>query len=125
MVYDISSSIKNEKGIKLFTIKLGTSEKNIDKSIELINKNIENVKSLKGIFSNEIINKIIKNIQLKEELRVERSIELCKKITSHEIMYNPYNIISQEIIGDINEEKILNVVNKVLKDPTIQILRPE
>ena len=40
-------------------------------------------------------------------------------------MYNPYNIISQEIIGDINEEKILNVVNKVLKDPTIQILRPE
>lgn len=124
LVYDIGSSVKNEKGIKLFIIKLGTSEKNIDKAIKLIDDSIENIKFSKGIFDENSIRKIIKNIHLKEELKVERSIELCKKLTTNEIMYNSTYDVSYGFKGNIDEDKILKVVSKALKDPSTQILRP-
>lgn len=125
LVYDIGSSLKNEKGIKLFTIKLGASEKNIGKAIDIINENIEKVKTSKEIFTEDNIMNIIKNINLKEELAVERSIEFCKKATTHEIMYNSTYDPMERLNGDIDEDKILKTAKKVLNNPAIQILRPE
>ncbi|MCY6483785.1 pitrilysin family protein [Clostridium aestuarii] len=125
LVYDISSSIKNEKGIKLFTIKLGTSIHNIDKAIELINNKIDQIKNSKEIFDEKTIRKIIKSINLKTELGVEKSIELAKKMTTHKIMYNSVENIFDEFNDiNVNENMILNVINKVLKSPSIQVLKP-
>ncbi|MCY6372282.1 M16 family metallopeptidase [Clostridium ganghwense] len=126
LVYDISSSIKNESGIKLFTIKLGTSIHNINKAIELINHKIEEIKGIKGIFNKKNISKIIKSLNLKKELSIERSIQLTKQLTTHKIMYNSIDNVFNEFSNlEINEEKILRVINKILKSPSIQVLRPE
>lgn len=124
LVYDITSKVKDEKGIKLFTIRLGTSEKNIENAIEIIEQNIEKVKNSKDVFTVSNINKIMNNIYLKNELAIERSIELCKKYTTNEIMYNSPFTNFHVLKGEINEGKILEVINKVLKNPTIQVLRP-
>ncbi len=126
LAYDISSSIKNENGIKIFIIKLGTSVKNINKTIDIINNKIQEIKESKGIYNEKNIKKIIKSLNLKKELSLERSIELAKQLTTHKIMYNSTDNIFDEFSNiEINENKILSVVNKVLKNPSIQILKPE
>ncbi|MCY6356692.1 M16 family metallopeptidase [Clostridium sp. ZS2-4] len=126
LAYDISSSIKNENGIKLFTIKLGTSVKNINKTIELINNKISKIKEPNSIYNEENIEKIIKSLNLKKELSFERSIELAKQLTTYKIMYNSINNIFDEFSNlEINENNILNVVNKVLQKPSIQVLKPK
>ena len=127
LVYDIGSYVKEEKGIELFIIKLGTSAENIDKALKLIHENIEEIKGKSGIFSKGNIERIIRSLDLKRELSIEKSIELCKKLTTYEIMYSSTEGIFSEFedILDTCEEEILAVVKKTLIDPSIQILRPE
>ncbi|OOB75873.1 peptidase M16 [Clostridium haemolyticum] len=127
MAYDISSSIKNEKGIKLFMITLGTSVDKIEKAIELINKSIYSIKSIEGTFNEDNIKDIVKSINLKKELALEKSIEVCKKITTNKIMFNSVDDVFDEFMKDIliDEEKIIDTACKVLKNPTIQILKPQ
>ena len=122
LVYDISSSIKNEKGIKLFTIKLGTSVENVDKVVEIIDCNIEKIKCNNHIFNEENIKKIIKSINLRKELSLERSIELAKNITTEKIMNNVFNELHYD---RIEESQILIAIREVLNNPTRQILAPE
>ncbi|KEI01593.1 insulinase family protein [Clostridium botulinum] len=126
MAYDISSSIKSEKGIKLFVITLGTSEDKVDKAMDLINKSICSIKSIKGMFNENNIKDIIKSINLKKELALEKSIELCKKITTNKIMFNSTDDIFNEFMNDkfMDEKKIIDTACKVLKKPSIQILKP-
>jgi len=124
--YEIFSSVKNEYGIKLFNIVLGTSKENIDKAISLINSKIEEVQNNTGFFTREKINSLAKSYRLKRELRNERSIELTKMITTYEIMYGDYNLMKEELVDleNITEEDILKVINKVLVNPSIQIITP-
>ncbi|KOA20453.1 peptidase M16 inactive domain protein [Clostridium homopropionicum DSM 5847] len=128
LAYEIESNIKEEKGIKLFTIKVGTSVENIDKVIDLINNNINFILNNKVIFNESDIRKIVKSINLKKELSLEKSIELCKKLTTYELMFNStedlFNEFPEEFIASIDENKIIKVVEKVLRSPSIQILRP-
>lgn len=126
LAYDISSSIKNENGIKLFTIRVGTSEDKVDEVINIINQKIKDIKSIKKIFTEDNINKILKSLNLKRELALERSIELCKKITTYKIMFDSTKDVFEYSWDKthINEEIILNIANKVLKNPSIQVLKP-
>jgi len=128
LAYEIESNIKEEKGIKLFTIKVGTSVENIDKVVDLINKNINLILNNKVIINERDIRKIVKSINLKKELSLEKSIELCKKLTTYELMSNStedlFNEFPEEFIASIDENKIIKVVEKVLRSPSIQILRP-
>ncbi len=124
LVYDISSNIKNETGIKLFTIALGTSCENINKTIEIINNQIEEVKKLKGYFDKANILKLCKSYKLRRMLALEKSIQTSVSSCAYEIMYGDGNIILSEFKGmeNINEAEIMKVVNKILVNPTIQIL---
>lgn len=128
LAYEIESSIKEEKGIKLFTIKVGTSVENIDKVIALINNNINLILNKKLIINKSEIRKIVKAIKLKKELSMEKSIELCKKLATYEIMFNSteelFNEFQEEFMVSIDENIINKVVEKVLRSPSIQILRP-
>lgn len=128
LAYDIESAVREEKGIKLFTIKVGTSVENVSKVIELIDSNINSIGYKKGMFSEENIKKIMKSINLKKELSLEKSIELCKKLTTYEIMFNStedlFNEFSESFIEEINEREILKTARKVLINPSIQILKP-
>lgn len=126
LAYEVQSSIKNERGIKLFTIYLSTSLNSIEKCLDIINNIIEEVKLSDKYYSLDIINKSINRVKLKRELALEKSIELSKKLTTYELMYGSAEKVYKEIefISEITPEEINTVVNKVFKDPTIQIVRP-
>jgi len=128
LAYEIESNIKEEKGIKLCAIKVGTSVQNIDKVVALINKNINLILNRKVTINEREIRKIVKSINLKKELSLEKSIELCKRLTTCDIMFNSteevFNEFTEEFIVSIDQNIIINVIEKVLKSPSIQILRP-
>lgn len=125
LAYEIESTIKEEKGIKLFKISMGTSEENIEKALRLIDSSIEKIKQDTDVFSEQLIKKLAKNIELKRALRSEKSVQLAKDLACSEIMYNSNDIIYKmpEILSEVTSEKISGVINKVLNFPTIQIIR--
>lgn len=124
LAYEVYSKIKNEGGIKLYTICMGTSKQNIDKSLELIDNVITEVKKLSGYFSFEKIQLIGKNLKLKRALELERSIQFAKELSTYEIMYGTLEDVSFNNLCDIDEEFIIKTVNKVLVNPSIQIIEP-
>lgn len=124
LAYDVGSYIKNERGIKSFIISMGTSVENVDKVINLINEKIEKIKNKKDYFNDEKIKILSKNIKLKRQLKLERSIQLCKELSTYEIMYGDAEKLYKEVQGleNICDEKILKVIKKVLKKPSIQVI---
>ncbi|MCJ7689124.1 MAG: insulinase family protein, partial [Clostridiaceae bacterium] len=126
LVYDIGSKIKNEIGIKLFTISLGTSYENVHNTIKIINDEIENVKKVRNYFDKQCILKLCKSYKLRRMLAIEKSIQTSMNSCVHEIMYGSGLEIFSEFEGmqSISEKEIMAVVNKVLVNPTIQVLMP-
>ncbi|MGH4121164.1 M16 family metallopeptidase [Clostridium sp.] len=126
LVYDIGSKIKNETGIKLFIISLGTSYENVHNTIKIINDEIEKVKKLRNYFDEQCILKLCKSYKLKRMLAIEKSIQTSMNLCVHEIMYaNGLKIFSKiQGMQSISESEIMAVVNSVLVNPTIQVLMP-
>ncbi|HEY8890580.1 MAG TPA: pitrilysin family protein [Clostridium sp.] len=126
LVYDIGSFIKNETGIKLFTISLGTSQESVKKTIEIINNEIEKVKKLRNFFDESRILKLCKSYKLRRMITLEKSIQTSMSLCVHEIMYGNGSEIFSEFDGmkNIKEEEIMSVVNKVLVNATVQVLMP-
>jgi Predicted Zn-dependent peptidases len=124
LAYDVGSFIKNERGIKFFSINMGTSIESIEKALTITNYKIEQIKKSKGYFNEEKIRDLSKSIKLKRQLKLEKSIQLCKELTTYELMYGSAEKVYEEVenLECINEKKILEVINKVLKNPTIQVL---
>ncbi len=123
LAYDVYSYIKNEAGIKLFIICLGTQNENKEKAIAIINSILSSCNDFEHVFSKDDIIKAINAIKLKQELRLEKSIELCKEITTSEIMFGEQKIYDQQkILEDISPEDIFKTIKKVLVSPTIQVL---
>ncbi|WPC41105.1 pitrilysin family protein [Clostridium sp. JS66] len=124
LAYDVKSYIKNERGVKNFIISMGTSAENVDKAINLTNEKIREIKNKRGYFNREKIKALSKNIKLKRQLKLERAIQLCKELSTYEIMYDDAEKLYKEVEGleNINEEKIIEVINKVLNNPSIQVL---
>jgi predicted Zn-dependent peptidase len=126
LVYDIGSYIKNEKGIKLYTITLAASKENIHQVIDIIENIINKVKNSGELFSSEMTEKYEKIIKLKREMRLEKSVELCKNITVYEVMYNSAEKFYNEVenLKSIKSEEIMKVIKRVLVNPSIQIIQP-
>jgi Predicted Zn-dependent peptidases len=124
LAYDIFSKVKNEAGIKLFTICMGTSSNNIDRAIEIINSKIEDINYYKEYFTDNDIVKASKSIKLKKELSLENSIRFSIALVTNEIMYK-----TSDLFEDINEIEtisgtdVIDTLQKFLKNPTIQILK--
>jgi predicted Zn-dependent peptidase len=127
LAYDINSEIKNERGIKLFKISLGTSIDNIDTTIEMINELIKKILYSKEAFTREVIMSLKNRIVRNRLVKLEKSVELSKALTTYELMFNSSEQLYNELIGFENVESadILDVVKKVLIHPTIQIVLPK
>ncbi len=124
LAYDVGSYIKNERGIKSFIISMGTSAENVDRVIKLTDEKIKEIINKKNCFNDDKIKILSKNIKLKRQLKLERAIQLCKELSTYEIMYGDAEKLYKEVeeLKNISEEKILKVINKVLKKPSIQIV---
>lgn len=123
LAYEVFSSIKNEYGIKLFSIFVGTSCETIQTTIETINNTINKAITTLNLDRAQI-EKLAKSLKLRKELKLEKSIELCKALTTYEIMYDSCELLFEEIndLEGISEEEIINVAKKVLRNPTIQVI---
>jgi predicted Zn-dependent peptidase len=124
LCYEIASNIKNERGIKLFSIFMSTSKVNIEEAIKIINNQIKAIKEKDENFYKNNMDKLIKRYSLKQELALERSIEICKKLTTYELMYDCAEKVFNDIkfYEDIDYSKFCSIINKVLNKPAIQVL---
>jgi len=121
--YDVSSSIETGAGIKLFIIKLGTSHKNVKNAMRLIEDLIADVKAAQYKITQDEINKLASRYKLQQALKYEKSIQMAFKMTIHELMFHewPDNLSMK----DISEKDISIIINKVLVNPSVQILTNE
>lgn len=127
--YEVSSTVKNEKGIKLFVISLGTSVETIEKAQQCVEDCI--LKVLDKDFFSKIYNKdtllnYSKMIKLKEELKYEKGIIIANELTTSEIMYNDFNRAFENLerLSSITPEEIYETICATLINPTIQMLGP-
>lgn len=125
LAYEISSQVKNDKGIKVFSISCSCSKDNIDKSIHVINSCINSARKIKTHIKEENIEHLVNRLKLKRALDLERSIVMANRLTTYEIMYeNGFNVYEElDLKESITVDQIENVLSKVLRDPTIQILK--
>jgi predicted Zn-dependent peptidase len=126
LVYDVKSVIKNEKGIKLFAITLATSQGNTDRSIQIINSLLLAAKTNKELYNYKRTERNLNGIKLKREFMAERSVEYTKGLATYEIMYGDVEQHKKDIalMSTISPEEIIEVLSKVLINPSIQILKP-
>lgn len=125
LAYDIYSRVKNEAGIKLFTICMGTSVKNIDRAIEIINSKTQNICRYEDYFTENEINKAVKSIKLKKELSLENAIRISIALVTNEIMYKDSDLFADiRDIETLEAKEIISTLEKFLNNPTIQILKP-
>ena len=74
----------------------------------------------------EKYHKILKKTDIKEGLAFEKSIELCKRLTVDQLMFNDYTYLLESYHNfNISKEDIRITIDKVFKNPTIQILWAE
>ncbi len=124
LAYEVYSSVKWEKGIEVFKIALNTDKNSYEKALAIVDDCIENSKNLDKILTNDDLEKLIKRFKLKVSLELEKSIVLANRMAIYEILHNDGNIVFNELnmIYNYTVEEIKEVVNKVLKNPVIQVL---
>ena len=124
LVYDILTKISYEKYIKLYKITYNTSKENLEKTLELINKCVEKIDEFDKVTNDEDIRNYIKAMKLRRWFREEQNIILAKELSTYNTMFGDYKVYSEEFNNLINIDKkyILNVVKKVFKDKSVEII---
>ncbi|HCW04664.1 MAG TPA: hypothetical protein DGK91_09145 [Clostridium sp.] len=125
LAYEVFSHIKYERGIQLLSINISSSKKNIQEVIKGVETSINKLKNYTWMKKNTIKD-IKKRLILKEGLAFEKSIELCKRLTVDQLMFNDYTYLLESYHNfNISKEDIRITIDKVFKNPTIQILWAE
>lgn len=126
IAYDLGSTIRDERGVKLFSIRMSTLPEHIDSALDIIDGAVEKSKRLKGYFSGDRIKRIGRSLKLKREIKREKSVEYCKEIVEWELMYRRFhdccNSCSEVRWDEIDDADIVRAVNKALRNPSVQIL---
>lgn len=124
LAYEVYSTVKWEKGIEIFKIALNTDKCSYEKALSIVDSCIEKGKNLDNILTDNDLEKLIKRFKLKISLELEKSIVLANRMAIYEILYNDGNIVFNELnmIYNYTVKDIKEVVNKVLKNPVIQVL---
>jgi predicted Zn-dependent peptidase len=123
--YEIGSRIQNERGMQLLSISMGTSIQNAESSINSIDSVIRNMKMDRKYLNEHVsIKTFAKRIEMKRKLLLERSIQLCKELTTYELMYGNFERVYDEVseLEKIDSEAIYSVMDKVLVNPSVQVL---
>jgi predicted Zn-dependent peptidase len=125
LAYEVISEVKRERGIRLLTIYVSTSKENINKVLESINLKLFEVNKSTELYSEDILKAAVKRLKLKRELALERSIELCKRLTTYELMFGAAELAFSEygIKEHIKPKEVQRVVSKVIKAPSIVVLK--
>ena len=126
LVYDVITTISNEKHIGLYKIEFSTSKEKLDKSLTLVKEAFNNVEKYEKDFTKEKIEELYKSIKLKKLFKEEQSIRLANSMTTYAIMFKDTNIFVDMLEGieKLTSKDIINAAKKVLKNPSIEIIMP-
>jgi hypothetical protein len=90
--------------------------------MNLINECISKAKSM--VWETKLLEKALNRYRLKQEFMMERSVELCKRLTTYELMFED----SRRVYSELEDKSVLEatnvngLINKVLKNPAIQVV---
>ena len=112
LVYDILTNISYEKHISFYKITFNTSDRNINKAIDLVLNSIKNINKI------DEIEGLLKQIKLKKLFNEEKSINYAKKLC-YDTLMNKEIIVKENITSN----EVINLAKKVLINPSIEIIR--
>lgn len=120
LAYEVTSRIKYEKGIELYSIYVGTSKDKSDDVIKILKEIISNKD--KVIDGEEHLKILKRRIAMKkykmEESSIQRAVNLCREY----IMFGE-ELLDMNEIHNISYGEVKNVVEKVLNEYFIQVLK--
>lgn len=124
LVYDVITKIAYEKHIKLYKISFSTAEANLDETLKLVNRSIEEFNNLEQSIGKNEIKQAIKTLKLKRLFREEQSIVLAKELSTYSTMFNDYKVYSDEFddLDEITGEFIFKTARNILKNSSIGIV---
>lgn len=125
LVYDVLTRVSNEEYIRIYEITYSTSHENVDKSIEIIKKLINEVSSSNESLRNKNINELIKSFKLKRLFSNEQSVRLAMGISTYDTMFGDGYLYLDECenLEKMPVNFIIDTASKVLKNMTVQVIR--
>ena len=126
LVYDVITTISNEKHIGLYKIEFSTSKEKLDKALDLVKNELNNIEEYEKEFTKDKIEQLYKSIKLKKLFKEEQSIRLANSMTTYSVMFKDSSIFEDmlEGIDKLTSKDIIYVAKKVLKNPSIEIIMP-
>ncbi|GIM28658.1 peptidase M16 [Clostridium polyendosporum] len=127
LVYDVYTHMDMSTNIKTLYIFTSVSEENVDEVIDVIDECIEKIKRQEIIFDDGILS-LMKKVH---KTAVISTLEDSSDLGSYVLHQSLEDEDIKEFITDmrrldvINSDDIYEVARKVLKSPTIHILKPE
>ena len=126
LVYEISSKVRKENGIKLLTVNASTARENVDKVTRIIDGIIYGIRNGKA-YSPDIkqLKRAEDMLKLRRELLLEKSIQLSKELATYELMYGSCSGVYSEFNGIRSREPefIRITAAKALRSRSLQIMR--
>lgn len=125
LVYDVSSKVHNERGIKMLTINASSSKEDIDEVKNIIDNIINNISLRKIVFSDEQISRLRKIKNRKWYIDIERKIVLAVRLATYSIMYGDENELIDRLENNknISSYEISKVASKAMERYSVQIIR--
>lgn len=122
LAYEVTSEVKWEKGIRLFSIAISTTKDSVNEAILAVENIIENMNNLK--LSKEEIKNLVKRYKMKSSLEIERSIVLANRMAINEVLNGRGEIPIEDAEKDfkISSKKINDIIKKVFKNKAIEVL---
>ncbi|MGL4108253.1 M16 family metallopeptidase [Clostridium sp. LP20] len=124
LAYDIYTHLDMTKNIKTLYIYTAVSEDDIDETISAIDETLQNIIERKVVFGDKdltIMKKVHKTAVIST---LEDSAELCNYVLHQELEGEDIFefVKDMEGLNNLNKDKIYEVAQEVLKNPTIHIL---
>lgn len=120
LAYELTSKIKYEKGIELYSIYIGTSKEKKDDVVDALKEIIVNKD--KVIDGEEHLKILKRRIAMKkyrmEESSIQRAVNLCRE----NLMFGE-ELLDIKEIHSITYDEVKNVVDKVMNEYFIQVLK--
>ena len=125
LAYDIYTNLDMTKNVKTLYIYTAVGEEDIDDAIESINRTLEGVKNRKIVIGDrdlELMKKVHKTAVIST---LEDPSELCNYILHQSLEGEDIHefVKDMERLNNLDTSKIYEVSKKVLKNPTIHILK--
>ena len=124
LVYDVLTKISNENYLNLYKITFSTAKENADLAIETINRIIKNLTEIINSMEEEEIEQLVKKMKLRRYFIEEQSIRLANLLSTYDRMFGDYKIYPAEVdfSSVVKKKEIIRVVEKLFKNPCIQIV---